>query len=126
MELSISTTSYGVDDLRWLASREGTDTARSITITTSGFTVNSDGFIPSGTAVTPDAATGRYKIWSTGLPLSGFLLTPVRVKNSSINHVAPLIDRGRINTSHLPTAGKPDATGQATAPRFVFITDASI
>lgn len=133
MDLTIYKTTYNVDDLRWLGSREGTDTARSVTLTKSTFTVNADGFIPSGTPLAVDGTTGRYKLWTTGTALAGFLLTPVRasapvgvtaaVGTAQPNPVGPMIDRGRINLDFIPApaAGTVKAADAATAPRFTFV-----
>lgn len=139
MDLTQFRTTYNVDDLRWAASREGFDTARSVTLTTSAFTPNADGLIPSGTPLTVDGTTGRYKLWATGLTVAGYLAAPIRVSaplgsvavgTAQPNKVGAMIDRGRINVAHVPGSSTgtpfPDAAGQASNARFTYVNDATV
>lgn len=121
MDLAFTSESYGVDDLRWLGSREGTDTAQSVTLTSANFAtvITDDDMIPSGTPLAVDGATGRYTLWATTADLAGFLLAPLKVRDTSRNVAGAMIDRGRIVRDFLPVA--PDAAGEGTAPRFVFV-----
>jgi hypothetical protein len=119
MDLTLRTVSYGVDNLTWLGSREGTDTARSVTLKSTAVPRNADNMVPSGTPLKASSSGGTYELWTTGATLAGFLLTPQKVVDTAVNVVGPMIDRGRIVGANLPTAV--DTAGRTSAPRFIFV-----
>lgn len=105
---------YGGSDDRWLGSREGLATARTVTLNASTFAAGTfpGGVVKSGT---PLVKTGNlYTPYSGTGTLAGFLATDQSVTNG--NAVAPMIDRGRIRTAFLPVA----FTAPAGSSRFVF------
>lgn len=90
MDLALSTTTYGVEDRSWLASRDGTAFTQSITLDISTFTSGThfpNGYIPSGVCLGKITASGLYGPYAgttaeiqtvtiTGTPASGtFTLT---------------------------------------------------
>lgn len=129
--LSIRTESFGGSDDRWLGSREGLDTARSVTLDDAGFPAGTypNGVVKSGTPLgRTDAGTyipydpnATVTSGTTTSPaphsvLRGFLATDQSVANGDA--VAPMIDRGRIRTRFLPVA----FTAPTGSSRFVFVS----
>lgn len=107
---------YGGSDDRWLGSREGLDTARTVTLDAGAFPAGTfpDGVVKSGT---PLAASGDLYVPFTDdatQDLAGFLTVDKNVTHGDT--VAALLDRGRIRTAFLPVA----FTAPAGASRFVF------
>lgn len=133
MDLAITRETFGVDDLRWLGSKEGTDTARSVTLDVSGTAFDAvvdaeRNVIPSGTPL--QESGNSYVPFVSGGTLAGFLLAPVKLRASAAEVVGTqdatangaLLDRGRVVTDFLPAGSALDAAGQATNGRFVFVS----
>lgn len=116
--LSIHRKRYGGDDMTWLGSREGVDTAATITLDAAAFTVD-DGVVKSGTPV--EASGDKYAPYGGTNPLAGFVVHGVSVADGDA--VAALLDRGRINADNLPVEG---FLNPADGGRFVYVggTDA--
>jgi hypothetical protein len=126
MDLSVVTETFGQDDQSWIGAAHGIDLARSITLDTSAFTEGThypDGYMPSGTPLSLITATGLYGPYtpagSGGLEtLSGFLLTPTKLKSSGADVGAALYEHGRVVEDNLPiaidAAGKADVAGRIT------------
>lgn len=111
--LGIRSESFGGSDDRWLGSREGLSTARTVTLDAGAFAAGTfpGGVVKSGTPLTRTAGLA-VPYAGTGELL--FLATDQNVTNG--NAVAPAIDRGRIRTAFLPVA----FTAPAGSSRFVF------
>lgn len=103
---------YGGSDDRWLGSREGLATARTVTLDAAAFPAGTypGGVVKSGT---PIEKSGDLFVPYTAGELH-FLATDQNVTNG--NAVAPAIDRGRIRTEFLPVA----FTAPEGSSRFVF------
>jgi hypothetical protein len=105
--------SFISDDLTWLDSKDGIDSARTVTLDVSAFQsaglVTEGYFIKSGEplkAATVDGAT-KYVPYAGSGTLAGFLLTPQFVDprlDDTADVVAPMLDWGRINRAKLPSA----------------------
>lgn len=113
--------SFGGTDQRWLGSREGLDTARTVTLdhdSWEGKVVN--GRLKGGEAIAYNTSTHKYVPYASGgtngtNKVSGFLKTdwPFRVGGGDV--VAPMIDRGRIIIKYLPSTVAAAATLAAGA-----------
>lgn len=138
MDLSLSTESFGQDDQSWLGSEHGTDTAKSVTLDKSTFTLAThfpDGWIKSGIALGKITATGKYGPYDDALSngqnvLAGFLFTAVPIKSTAdIDPVGAILLHCFVVEAKLPlagassgTAGKVDANGKAdVAGRIIFL-----
>lgn len=101
ISIDVTTDTWGVDNLDWLASRKGFDTCRSITLDLDLFTdsgdgiVDSKGLIPSGTLVALVTDTGLYGPYNPDVDpadgtedAAGHLLHGVRVSDSEGNSFA--------------------------------------
>lgn len=92
----------GTGDTRWLTSPHGLNEAKTEAITVAEFadkTVN--GALPSGTAVTIDAAAGTCKPYD-GVNLSGFLLFSQSVANETGVINVPVISHCHVDGTFLP------------------------
>lgn len=126
MDLSVVTETFGQDDQSWIGAAHGIDLARSITLDTSAFTEGThypDGYMPSGTPLSLITASGLYGPYTPagagGLEtLSGFLLTPTKLKDGGADVGAALYEHGRVVEDNLPiaidAAGKADVAGRIT------------
>lgn len=111
------------DDKSWLATRDGIDIARSITLDLALFTEAThypNGFIPSGMTLGKVTATGLYGPYNNALingqeTNRGHLLSglQVRATNKTGKAVGALYWRGIIKQSRLPTNHGLDAAGIA-------------
>lgn len=117
MDLTIKTETFGVDDPRWMATAEGTDRARSITLDLSTWTASTyypAGYIKSGYAV-KKLASGLYAPFVNGdtdFPVAGHLMTPVQVSAGATKVSGALYWHGAVIAANLPQAL--NAAGQAT------------
>jgi len=107
---------YGGSDDRWLGSREGLSTARTVTLAADAFGAGTfpGGVVKSGT---PLAKSGDKRVPFTGAEdqvLEGFLATDQNVTHGDA--VAPMIDRGRVRVAFLPVPFE----APAGSSRFVF------
>jgi hypothetical protein len=67
MDIAVQTTSFGFEDRTWLASRHGTDAARTVTLDMSAFVQGThypNGYLPSGIVLGRITATGCYGPYS--------------------------------------------------------------
>lgn len=106
--------SYANEDRRWLASRKGYDTCRSITLDMSTFAaghLTDKGAIPSGVVLGKITATGKYGPYDTdgadGREVAaGFLFTSVVPDNTTLASAtdcgATLCWEGIVNQDFLP------------------------
>lgn len=113
--LSIRSESFGGSDDRWLGSREGLATARTVTLDSTAFPGAVDGVVKSGTQVA-EGAGGKVAQFTddTTQTFLGYLADDRSISNGDA--VAPLLDRGRIRTAFLPLAHV--ASTDAAASRF--------
>lgn len=126
-QLGFRRETFGVDDLTWLGSARGVDTARTATLDVSAFVsaskVTPGNFIKSGEPVKFATVDGRQKLvpyGGTGT-LAGFVLTPTHVDprlDGTKDAVVPLLDFGRIILANLPSTVASNAT---TSGSFVFV-----
>ena len=119
-QLAPRTESFGAGDQSWLASRHGTDVAKSATLNPSAWTSKtSDGRIKSGEpfALVSNLAVPYNSAGSGGTNvLHGFILTDQSVKSDGGNVSFPALWTGRVYRSKLPSTVPADAT---TAGLFV-------
>lgn len=121
-QLQKRTETFGGTDQRWLGSREGTDTARTVTLdhdAWSGKVVN--GRLKGGEPI--KITGGKYVPYAGTGTLVGFLLNDVPFRIDTVakpDKVAPMLDRGRIIVKYLPSAVAVGATLAAGA-RFSLI-----
>jgi hypothetical protein len=105
-QLQRTSESFAGTDQRWLGSREGTDTARTVTLDHDAWeskVVN--GRLLGGDAMALNSGTGKYEPATTGV--EGFLLNDIPFRVDPVGKpdcVAPMLDRGRIVLKYLPTA----------------------
>lgn len=116
MELKLTTESFGMDSQDWLASAEGTNRARTVTLDISTFAAGdySAGYLKSGWTLRK-LASGLYGKRSDGDTegIAGHLLTPVKVSTGATKVGAALLWHGAVRTAKVPNP--PNAAGQATA-----------
>lgn len=124
MDLTLKTETFGQDDQSWLASAEGTDRARTITLDLSTFTANThypDGYIKSGYALKL-LSGGKYGLFTVGdedtEKIAGHLLTAVRVPSGATKVAGALHWHGAVRVAKLPHTV--DAAGQATAKQISY------
>jgi hypothetical protein len=125
-QLQRTSETFGGTDQRWLGSREGTDTARTVTLDHDSWTgkvVN--GRLKGGEAVALNSSTSKYVPYASGgsndtNKIVGFVLNDVPFKVNSGDKVVPLLDRGRIIVKYLPSTVAATATLAAGA-RFSLI-----
>jgi hypothetical protein len=119
MDISVTTETFGVDNQDWLASAEGTDRCRTITIDLTTFTAGThypNGYLPSGFAL-KKLGSGKYGLWTNGdesaAVIAGHLFTAVKIKTGATKVAAALLWHGAVKTAKLPHSV--NAAGQATA-----------
>lgn len=124
MDLSLKTETFGQDDQSWLASAEGTDRARTITLDLSTFTPAThypDGYLKSGYALKL-LSGGKYGLFSVGNEatekIAGHLLTAVRIPSGATKVAGALLWHGAVRTAKLPHTV--NAAGQATAGQISY------
>ena len=113
---------FGGTDQRWLGSREGTDTAVTVTLDHDAWAPKVvNGRLKGGEPMKITA--GKYVPYAGTGSLVGFLLNdiPFRVDTTTKpNAVAPMLDRGRIWVKYLPSPVAVGATLAAGA-RFKLV-----
>lgn len=125
-QLQPRTETFSGTDLRWLGSREGMDTARTVTLDYASWTGKvTNGRLKSGEAVAFDTNAGTWVPYNSAgsngtNAVSGFVLYDQPVITDAGDIAVPMLDRGRINNKYLPSAVAVDATQAATA-RFSFV-----
>ncbi|MCM6778038.1 potassium transporter [Nocardia sp. CDC159] len=116
MDLTLKTETFGQDDQSWLASAEGTDRARTITLDLSTFAGAdyTDGYLKSGWTLRK-LGSGKYGKRSDGdtEAIAGHLLTAVRVPTGATKVAGALLWHGAVYAAKVPNP--PNAAGQATA-----------
>jgi hypothetical protein len=116
-QLQKTSESFGGTDQRWLRSREGTDTAETVTLdhdAWAGKVVN--GRLKGGEPI--KITSGKYVPYAGSGSLVGFLLNdvPVRVdEDAKPDKVAPMLNRGHIDVKYLPSTVAVGATLAAGA-----------
>jgi hypothetical protein len=125
-QLQKTSETFGGTDQRWLGSREGMDTQRSVTLDHDSWddkVVN--GRLKGGEAIAFNTSTKKWVPYASGgsngtNQLRGFLGqdTPFRV--GSGDKTAAMLTRGRIVLKYLPSTVAANATINANA-RFEFI-----
>ncbi len=138
MDLSLRTETFSQDAQDWLGSSHGTETAKSITLDKSTFTLAThfpDGFLKSGIALGKITATGKYGPYDDALSngqnvLAGFLFTQVPIRTSAdVDPGGAILLHCFVVEAKLPlagassgTAGKLDSNGKAdVAGRIIFL-----
>jgi hypothetical protein len=121
-QLTTSSESFGGTDQRWLGSREGTDTARTVTLDHDAWQGKvTNGRLKGGEPI--KITSGKYVPYAGTGSIVGFLLNdvPFRVDTTvKPNAVVPMLDRGRIIIKYLPSTVAANATLAAGA-RFSLI-----
>ncbi|MGW5387198.1 potassium transporter [Nocardia sp. NPDC003963] len=125
MDISLTTETFGVDNQDWLASGEGTDRCRSITIDLTTFTANThypDGYLKSGYAL-KKLGSGRYGLFSVGddetAVIAGHSFTALKIKPGATKVAGALYWHGAVKVAKLPHTV--DADGQATAKLISYV-----
>ena len=125
VQLGLRRETLGVDDLTWLGSARGVDSARSATIDLSAWTskVTAGNYIKSGEPAKFATVDGKQKLvpYAGSGTLAGFILTPTHVDPrlpNTADIVVPLLDFGRIILANLPSTVASSAT---TSGSFVFV-----
>ena len=138
MDLSIRTETFTQDAQDWLGSSHGTDTARSVTLDKSTFTLGThypDGWLKSGIALGKITATGLYGPYDDALSngqnvLAGFLYTGVPIRTTAdkdpggalLLHCFVVEAKLPLAAASTGTAGKVDTNGKAdVAGRIIFV-----
>lgn len=122
-EISVVTTGYQAEKRSWLLGPHGTDPGsnRGITLDASLFTAAThfpNGYLPSGTAISP--AGGPYS--GTGA-CAGLLFSSVKFTTATSKVGGALLNHGYVNTSKLPFSsgtGSLGAGGAAALPLITF------
>lgn len=118
-QLQKTSETFGGTDQRWLGSREGTDTAETVTLDHDSWddkVVN--GRLKGGEPIKITA--GKYVPYGGTGSLVGFLLNDVPFRVGSGDKVAPMLNRGRIIVKYLPSTVAVGATLAAGA-RFKLV-----
>lgn len=125
-QLQKGSETFGGTDQRWLGSREGTDTARTVTLDNASWTSKvTNGRLKGGEAIAFNTSTKKWVPYASGgsngtNSLRGFLLNDVPFRVSAGDKVVPLLTRGRIVLKYLPSTVAANATINGNA-RFEFI-----
>lgn len=103
MALGIKTESYGGGDMTWLGSRHGVDTATTITLDASAFTVDDD-IVPSGYPVQKSSTPGLADPYDDEAgTLYGFVIGDHDISGGDTP--VAVVWHGRINVANVPVAG---------------------
>lgn len=125
-QLQRSTETVGGTDQRWLGSREGTDTARTITLDHDSWDDKvTNGRLKGGEPVAFNTSSKKWVPYASGgsngtNQLRGFILNDLPFRVGAGDKTAPLLDRGRIIIKYLPSTVAIGATLAAGA-RFTLI-----
>ena len=108
MALGITSKSFGGGDDSWMGSRHGVETAQTITLDASAFTVTDD-IVKSGcpVALDGDLAVPYDPTPVTGNTLHGFVIGDHSVADGDTP--VAVLERGRIKTANLPVTFTPPA-----------------
>ena len=118
-QLQKTTETFGGTDQRWIGSKEGFDTAVTVTLDHDSWTgkvVN--GRLKGGEPI--KITSGKYVPYAGSGSIVGFLATDVPFRVGSGDKVAPMLDRGRIIVKYLPSTVAANATLAAGA-RFKLV-----
>ena len=121
-QLQKTSETFAGTDQRWLGSREGTDTAVTVTLDHDAWeskVVN--GRLKGGEPI--KVSGGKYVPYAGTGSLEGFLLNDIPFRVDTTNKpdcVAPMLDRGRIIVKYLPSTVAVGATLAAGA-RFKLV-----
>lgn len=127
MDISVRSTTYGVEDRSWLGSAHGTEATRTVTLDVSAFTAGThypDGYIPSGVVLGRITASGLYGPYDNAAAdgrqtAAGFLFNSTAV-NGTADLGAPLLEHGMVIQDKLPSnSGYDAAAGTDMAGRIV-------
>lgn len=121
VQLTRRSEQFGGTDQRWLGSREGVDTARTITLDHDSWTgkvVN--GRLKGGEAVAFNTSTKKWVPYASGgsngtNQLRGFIPADQPFRVGGGNVVVPMMTRGIIIIKYLPSAVTATATLHASA-----------
>ena len=103
-QLTTSSESFGGTDQRWLGSREGTDTARTVTLDHDAWDDKvTNGRLKGGEPI--KITSGKYVPYAGTGSIVGFLLNDIPFRVGGGNVVAPMLDRGRIIIKYLEDQG---------------------
>lgn len=127
-QLQKRTETFGGTEQRWLGSREGTDTAVTVTLDKAAWTSKVvNGRLQGGEAIARNTSTNKWVPYASAgangtNAVSGFLLNdvPFRTETGDGDCVAPMLDRGRIIVKYLPSTVAVGATLAAGA-RFKLV-----
>lgn len=116
MALGITSKSYGGGDDSWMGSRHGVETAQTITLDASAFTI-ADDIVKSGYPVALDhgLAVPYDPTPVTGNDLYGFVIGDHDISDGDTP--VAVLERGRIKTANLPVT----FTSPADPGLFVFV-----
>lgn len=111
-------------DQTWLGSTRGITTNRTEYLVPSDFTAQiTDGFLPSGTAVSQVDGKGKLLPYVAGTTVfAGFIFTDTVVGvNLDEPRNVPVVDHGRVRTSRLPVAGFEAPAAEFNNTTIVFV-----
>jgi hypothetical protein len=118
-QLQRTSETFGGTDQRWLGSREGTDTAVTVTLDYDSWESKAvNGRLKGGEPIKITA--GDYVPYGGTGSLVGFLLNDIPFREDGGDVVAPMLDRGRIIVKYLPSTVAVGATLAAGA-RFKLV-----
>lgn len=126
-QLQKTTESFGGTDQRWLGSREGMDTQKTITLDATAWAAKVvNGRIKGGEAVAFNTSTNKWVPYASGgsngtNSLSGFIGQDIPFRADAGDKVAAMLTRGRIILKYLPSTVAANATRNANS-RFELIT----
>lgn len=124
MDISVTSTSYQVENREWLASDFGTDEPRNITLDSSTLTSGThypNGYLPSGTVLGKITANGLYTVYDNAAAdgtqtAVGVLFSAVKIPTNGTTDVAgAMLEMALIVEAKMPFgggAGQTDATGK--------------
>lgn len=132
MDLAVRTTTYAMDARDWLDSEHGTDATVPVSLDVSAFNAAQypNGFIPSGCALAPITASGKYGPYDdTAVDgravLAGHLYAAVKVNTGSTTVHGAMLRHGFVKENHLPFQsgqagrGYVDANGKTDVKGFI-------
>ena len=128
-QLQKTSETFGGTDQRWLGSREGTDTQRTVTLDHDSWSSKvTNGRLKGGEAIAFNTSTKKWVPYASGgsngtNQLRGFLGQDVPFRVDATNKpdkVAAMLTRGRIILKYLPSTVAANATINSNA-RFEFI-----
>lgn len=125
-QLTKSSESFGGTDQRWLGSREGMDTQRTITLDHDSWTGKvTNGRLKGGEAVALNTSTKKWVPYASGgsngtNQLYGFIGQDVPFRVGAGDKTVAMLTRGRIILKYLPSTVTASATRHANS-RFELI-----